>query len=165
MTIPTDFTSTQTKKAKWMKLLLVISLALNVFGVSWYVSHGVMDSNLPIAQALKDYKKQSQQADFSEVQLVERITSQLSEEGAELVFQEYAMRKPKLDQLIYRLEKVQAVLKNEIARDVIRDDVLSQNLAETSLLMAQRLTVMTDLVAVVLPKLSMEDRRKIGTLK
>ena len=165
MTFPTDFSTPTQKKEKWIKLLLVLSLAVNVFGLSWYVSFGVMESNLPLAQAIKNLKTENNEGDFSEIQLVERITRQLSEEGAELVFQEYALRKPKLDRLVDQLNKVQGQLKQEMTRDVIRADVFSQNLEQTSELMAQRLSIMTDLVAVVLPKLSVEDRQKISQLK
>jgi|GEM_PF-2434446 len=160
-----DHNEQEKRKTMWSKLLLVASLAFNVFGVSWYVTHGYMDSNLPIAQALRELKSQPSKNDFSEVQMIESISRELSDDGARIIFQEYALRKPKLDRLINQLDSLQIELKQEISRTVMREKILKQNLAQTSDVMSQRFNIMTQLVESALTKLSDEDRKKIISKK
>jgi len=153
------------QKVMWSKLLLVASLAFNVFGISWYMTQGYMDSNLPIAQTLRELKSQPSENDFSEAQMIERISRELSDDGARIIFQEYALRKPKLDQLISQLASLQTELKQEISRPVMREKILKQNLVQTSDIMSQRFDVMTELVESALTKLSDEDRKKVISKK
>lgn len=152
-------------RTKWGQLLLVASLAFNIFGLSWYVTHGYMDSNLAVAQAIRELKPQSLDSDFSEVQMIERISSELSDEGARVVFQEYALRKSKLDELIARIGLLQRELKLEISRDVLREKMLREKLEEVSDLMSQRLDIMTDLMGDALVSLSDEDRQRVISKK
>jgi len=165
MTFPTEFDTNEKRQPKWVAKVLVLSLALNIFGAFWYVTSGVMDSNLPIAQSIKELKGQGESDDFSEIQLIERITSKLSKPGAELVFKEYAIRKPGLDRLIAKIKTAQEEIKAELANETINETVLSAKMKDVAHMMAQRLDIMTDLVLRVLPDLSLDDRKKIGALK
>lgn len=141
-----------------MRVVLTASLALNMFLLGWLAASG---DGGEVGWGNDLASQESTQVDIIERVLIDRLTANLSPEGVQVFMDVYTKHMQSLGAMKGDLSAFQAELKSSIRGEHVTTEELKAIFEPLPLAVMKRVSIMTDIMAEAIPRLSHEDRLKL----
>lgn len=145
---------------------LTASLALNMFGMGWFVTRTIVkDGDSDLRTGILSSQTPLNEAVLMEQLIVQRLTANLSPGGADIFMDVYAKHMASLSGMNSFAEKFNAEIGMKLRSENVTEQELREAFKPLPIAIQKRVSVMTEILAEAIPRLSHEDRMSLPPVR